>query len=357
MKKFLKSFFVFLLIIVLFAAAAASAGLVYLTVNEYNPADTEDLDFYGTATKGLSQGDTVTVLTYNIGHGFSDSSHDFFLYGGKTVKTESSDIINENLNGITEIINEQNADIDFLQEVDIDSKLSYNIDQASYITSSMYNSNFSFAPNLLCSYIPYPVTNNIGKTHSGIMNVNKFTVDSALRSSLKNSYEWPQSTVRHKYCMLIERTPIQDSTKQLVTINLQFDGEDSSTNEAQFKALCEFMQLEFAKGNYVIAGGDFNGMLPSVNKNKYPSVNTEYYDPSSFTTEHLTEGWKYCTDDSTPTARLMNVPYDKNSSDNQFYVIDGFITSPNTIVESTKTIDTDFRCSSHNPVLIKVTLV
>ncbi len=357
-KKFIKKFFITLLVLVLLTAALAAAGVVYLTVHEYSPEERESVDPFGVSTKSVSPGDTVTFLTYNIGYGADDDKHDFFMDGGKTVTTESADNITANMDGIIKVLTEQNANISLLQEVDIDSKRSYNIDEASLISNAFSDSNYAFATNFLCEYIPYPVTDTVGKIHSGIMTINKFNVNSAERIALTNGFKWPVSTCQIKRCLLVEKIPLQDSKKELVVINLHLDAYDNGEGKkAQYKELCEFMQLEYAKGNYVVAGGDFNSTLPSVAKNKYPLKNTEYYEPPTITTEYLTGGWKYCTDDSLPSSRLLNEPYDKSSENTQYYVIDGFICSPNTIVQSTKTIDTEFKYSDHNPITVSVTLV
>lgn len=354
----MKKFLITLLVIVLVIAALAGAGVIYLTVNEYKPEDIENVDIYGTTSKNVSPGDTLTVLTYNIGYGADDDKHDFFMDGGTTVTTESADNITANMQGIIETITAQDADINFIQEVDIDSKRSYSIDEANLISAALPESSIGFATNFLCKYIPYPVTDNVGKINSGILTSNKFNVETAERICLTNGFTWPVSTCQIKRCLLVERVPLVDSGKELVLINLHLDAyDDGEGKEAQYKELCEFMQLEYAKGNYVIAGGDFNGVLPSVDKSKYPLVNTEYFEPATITTSNLSGGWKYCTDDSLPTSRLLNEPYDKTSENTQYYVIDGFICSPNTIVESTKTIDTEFKYSDHNPVVVTVTLV
>lgn len=354
----MKKFLITLLVIVLVIAALAGAGVIYLTVNEYKPEDIENVDIYGTTSKNVSPGDTLTVLTYNIGYGADDDKHDFFMDGGTTVTTESADNITANMQGIIETITAQDADINFIQEVDIDSKRSYSIDEANLISAALPESSIGFATNFLCKYIPYPVTDNVGKINSGILTSNKFNVETAERISLTNGFTWPVSTCQIKRCLLVERVPLVDSGKELVLINLHLDAyDDGEGKKAQYKELCEFMQLEYAKGNYVIAGGDFNGVLPSVDKSKYPLVNTEYFEPATITTSNLSGGWKYCTDDSLPTSRLLNEPYDKTSENTQYYVIDGFICSPNTIVESTKTIDTEFKYSDHNPVVVTVTLV
>lgn len=358
MKKFLKHLLKTLLIIVILLVIAAGAGLTFLTIREYKPEDTESIENYGTATEELAPGDTLTVLTYNIGYGANDADHDFFMDGGETVTTESAENISNNIDGIISTVYSTNADVNFLQEVDIDSKRSYNIDEASQIANSFSQSKYAFANNFLCDYIPYPFPENIGKVDSGIMTISPYETESVERIALTSPFSWPVRTCQLKRCLLVERVPLTDSTKQLVLVNLHLEAYDSGEGKIeQYKELCNFIQLEYAKGNYVIAGGDFNAVLPSVDSSKYPLTITDCFEPATLTADLLTGGWKYCTDDSTPTSRLLNEPYDPDSENTQYYVIDGFITSPNTLVESVLTIDTGFVYSDHNPVVAKIQLV
>lgn len=354
MKKILKT----LLIIIIILAVAAGGGLIYLTVTEYKPEDTESIENYGTATRQLTPGDTLSVLTYNIGYGANDAQHDFFMDGGKTVTTESVDNINSNMEGISSVIYAANADVNFLQEVDIDSKRSYGVDEASLLASAFPESKYAFANNFRCNYIPYPFPSTIGRVDSGIMIISPFDTESTERVSLSNSFEWPISTCQLKRCLLVERVPLTDSTKKLVLVNLHLEAYDNGEGKiTQYRELCDFIKLEYAKGNYVIAGGDFNATLPSVNSDLYPLKLTDNFEPASISTDMLQTGWKYCTDDSTPSSRLLNEPYDPESENTQYYVIDGFICSPNVLVEDVLTIDTGFEYSDHNPVVAKFTLV
>ena len=63
---------------------------------------------------------------------------------------------------------------------------------------------------------------------------------------------------------------------------------------------------------------------------------------------------QYAYDDGVPTCRLLNQPYEPNSSKTQYYVIDGFIVSPNVTVERIETINEGFVYSDHNPVVLEV---
>ena len=67
--------------------------------------------------------------------------------------------------------------------------------------------------------------------------------------------------------------------------------------------------------------------------------------------------WNFLADDSVPTARLLNQPYDPSDSSTQYYMLDGFITSPNVSVNLVQTLDEGFEYSDHNPMLLNVTLI
>ena len=70
----------------------------------------------------------------------------------------------------------------------------------------------------------------------------------------------------------------------------------------------------------------------------------------------LPEGWAFAVDYSSPTCRLLDKPYSGDYEDTQFFVIDGFIVSPNIGVTAVTTLDYDFEYSDHNPVMLSITL-
>ena len=354
MKKFLKGLVTFFWIVVITAVVLAAAGLIYLTVSDYSPDESERVDIFGSPTIGVEPGDKLKVMTFNIGSGILTDDADYYTDGGSVSRPGSKDLVNENMNAIAKLCTDQLCHINLFQQVDIDCTRSYSIDEASLLSSGIYGRASAFAADQKCAYVPLPVTGFVGKVDSGLLTLTRFEPETAERIALEGSEGWPMGLWSKKPCMLAARTKLGDSTKELVVINVNFtQNDDGSVRRAQYKELCEFMQMEFAKGNYVIAGGNFSAALPSVAKNS-GSGETDYYTPCELTTEFLTGGWKYCTDDETPTMRLVDHSY---SDASKVYCTDGFITSPNTIVENTQTIDTKFKYSSHNPVVTEVTLV
>lgn len=353
--KLIKGFVNTLLVIAIIAVVGAGVGIVYLTVNEYSPDSVETVEVFGSPTTEVAAGDKIMVMTYNIGFGGKYDSQEYYADGGAVMNAGSSSLVSDHLDEMIKLCVDRKAHVNFFQEVDVDSKRSFSIDEASLLSSKIPGRASSFANDYICAWVPIPPTGFVGRIESGSLTLTRFGADSAERRTITDSSAWPASTWSRKPCLLVDRVKLGDSTKELVLINLNFEKyDDGSVRKAQYTELCEFMQLEYANGNYVIAGGSFNAVLPSVDKSKNESEAAGNFTPVDLSTENLTGGWKYCTDDSTPTMRLMDQSFNENSS---VYVVDGFITSPNTIVENTQTIDAQFHYSDHNPVVTQVTLV
>ena len=139
-------------------------------------------------------------------------------------------------------------------------------------------------------------------------------------------------------------------------INLHLEAYDDGEGKiAQTKVLTELLQSEYEKGNFVIAGGDFNQTFPGVLET-YPIKNAELWTPGTLGADMLPEGWQLVCDASVPTCRLLNMPYDPQNDATQYYVIDGFILSPNVQLQQAETLDLGFRFSDHNPVRLSVVL-
>jgi endonuclease/exonuclease/phosphatase family metal-dependent hydrolase len=328
--------------------------LLYLRITEYRPEDTETVTIIeGEDEKELSYEDAVSILTYNIGYGALSKEEDFFMDGGKTVQVDSKDVILKNIEGITKQIQEQNADVVFLQEADRDSKRSYGIDELQSISNSIGGS-MAFAPNFVCKFIPYPWP-PIGKVNSGIAILSKYQTANAQRIAFPSSFRWPVSMCNLKRCLLVERAQISGTDKEMVFVNLHLEAYDSGEGKLlQSKILADLMNEEYEKGNYVIAGGDFNQTFSCVDESKYPVKNEDYFVAGQLPEDYFGDGWQIVMDDTVPTSRLLNEPYDPDSENTQYYMLDGFIVSPNLEIEELETQDYGFTYSDHNPVRITV---
>ena len=356
-RKVLRVFAVIgkLLLGVLLAVTVLAAGLVgYLTVTEYNPAHAELAERGANNTLGKLTKTNLRLVTFNTGFGGLGEDADFFMDGGEGVNPTSQETVERNMIGIEEILSEQNADILLLQEVDTDSKRSFHLNQWLQYEYDLEDYETRFAMNYSCDYVPYPLNDRIGEVHSGIATYSRYDITSATRYSLPCPFSWPTRVANLKRCMLVTRTPIENKEQELVIVNFHLEAyDDGEGKAAQFEQLLMFLQTEYEKGNYVIAGGDFNQAFPD-SLERYPIKATTEWEPSI--TEELPKDWQYAYDESVPTCRLLNQPYQPASEKTQYYVIDGFIVSPNVSVDRVETLDEGFVYSDHNPVVLDITL-
>ncbi len=331
---------------------AAAVLIIYLTVNEYSPEDTVVLDIVNTGSvEEAETGTIIKVLTWNTGYSALGKDADFFMDGGKSVQSTDEETVQKNLSAISDIIDAVAPDICLLQEVDINSKRTYGINEFE----ALCKGDSAYALNYSCSFVPFPLP-PIGKVNSGIMTSSVYSIAEAERIALPCPFKWPISTANLKRCLLKSCIPIKDSDKQLVVINLHLEAYDDGTGKVrQAEMLKTVMEEEYAKGNYVIAGGDFNQTFPG-SLDVFPIVNSDHWVPGVLESSALSEGWVYAYDTTSPTCRLLNEPYSVSGKNAQFYVIDGFIISPNISLESIENIDGNFEYSDHNPVLLQVIL-
>lgn len=353
MKKVLK----ILLIIIGIILLAAVGFIIWLSVNEYNPPEVSEAKLETNEhfeNVRPYEGETISILSWNIGYAGLGQDSDFFMDGGDEVAAADRDDVAASLLGIFNTLYncDNQSDIYILQEVDTDSSRTYNIDEKKYL--GIYNT--TFALNYSCPFVPYPVP-PIGKVNSGLMTTTIFEIAKSERISLPCPFSWPLSTANLKRCMLVSYLPIEGSDKRLVVVNFHLEAYDDGEGKiAQTNQLKEFIQSEYEKGNYVIAGGDWNQTFPG-SRELYPNEHADLWDPGVLTDDVLPQGWSFAYDTSSPTCRLLNQPYNPSDTENtQYYVIDGFMLSPNLELVNVETLDEDFVFSDHNPVRLQVTL-
>lgn len=353
-KKLLKTLLIILGVILLIAAAF----ILWLSITEFKPGDVTDIKIENNSqVSDISPfaGQEITVVSWNIGYAGLGKGSDFFMDGGTNVASADQDTVSASLLGIYKTLysDDSPASIFMLQEVDKDSSRTYGKDESDVL--GIHNS--TYALNYSCKFVPYPVP-PIGRVNSGLLTTTIYDIDSAERISLPCPFDWPVSMANLKRCLLVSYLPISGSTSKLVIVNLHLEAYDDGEGKiAQTKQLREFIQSEYEKGNYVIAGGDFNQIFPG-GLDEYPNTHKDLWEPGIISEDIMPEGWTLAYDLETPSCRLLNQPYDPSDAENtQYYSIDGFILSPNVELISVKTLDEGFVYSDHNPVKLQVKLL
>ena len=347
MKKFLKILLIVLLVIVVLAVGL----FAYLTITEFKPAPVEKLDVLSAGSSDCAPRE-LKILSWNVGYAGLGKESDFFMDGGTHTASADEATVNRYLSGIRGVIDGDDYDFVMLQEVDTNSSRTYGIDETKVLSLS----NSVHALNYSCNFVPFPLP-PIGRVNSGLFTTSDHAIESAERISLPCPFSWPVSTANLKRCLLVSYVPVEGSDKYLVLVNLHLEAYDDGEGKiAQTKQLNEFIESEYAKGNYVIAGGDFNQVFPDT-LSVYPNEHPDLWAVGALTEDVLPEGFTFAFDPATPTCRLLNQPYDPSDTANtQYYVIDGMILSPNVELNGVETLDEGFENSDHNPVALSVTL-
>ncbi len=353
MKKAVKIIGILILIF-----AVMFAGLfVYLTVTEYCPKEKERLFANGSLSgKSLKRQKMIKVLTWNVGYGALGERADFFLDGGKHVKSASKSEVESNINGIAEYLNKADPDIFLLQELDQKATRSYYINEVEVISNLVKGYRSTFAYNFKVGWIPYPLP-MIGQVNAGIGTYSKFPIKRADRLRLPTPFSWPVRTVNLKRCLAVHRFAVKDTKRELVVVNLHLEAYDKGEGKRkQTELLRKFFEIEVKKGNYVIAGGDFNQSFSNINRKQY-SAQEGLWKPGVINIKEFRSDIRFCMDTTCPTCRSLDKPlYGSEQKTFQFYMIDGFMVSKNITVVSCRTQNLKFVHSDHNPVELKIKL-
>lgn len=357
MKTIVRNIALTLAVVIGVVLAAAVILIAVLTVTEYRPADEEPLELQGTAQKQLHVGDTLDMICWNIGFGALGDNADFFMDGGEMVKPSAKSRVQENIREITAFLADEEADVVLLQEVDENSTRSYYMDEREMIAADLEEAGLSYEHGLAYNYktlfVPYPLP-PMGKEQSGIATFSAYQVSDAKRVALPCPFSYPVRLANLKRCLLVTRIPVADSGKELVVVNLHLEAyDDGEGKEAQTRMLAQLLQAEVQKGNYVIAGGDFNQTLDTVDLSKYPQQSEELWSPGVIRADAF-KGLQCLMDDRMPSCRSLDQPYDRTNPSHQYYVLDGYLVSDNLTVEQMETVDLGFVRSDHNPVRLRI---
>ncbi|NQU87183.1 MAG: endonuclease/exonuclease/phosphatase family protein [Mariniphaga sp.] len=354
MKHF-KHFFKLIISIIILCACYLGGVILYGTLTDYKPKEKIDLEIKGTGNVQSGLSDTLTFLSWNIGFCGLGAEMDFFYDGGEMVRP-TKELVEKYTTGVIEFLQKYNqTDFIILQEVDENSARTRRQNEVEIISSAMQAYNYSYDDNYNVKFVPVPFTNPLGKVEAGQMNLSKVEPASSERVAFHSAYAWPKRLFMLDRCFIVSRFNT-DNGKQLVLLNTHNSAYDSGgkLRTMEMPVIRDLMIEEFNKGNYVVAGGDWNQNPPDydleeVNKT-YPAVTREKLDGTLFPS-----GWSIVYDQETPTNREIDTPLQKGKTTST--IIDYYIVSPNVEALEIETINVDFQYSDHQPVFLKIRLI
>jgi endonuclease/exonuclease/phosphatase family metal-dependent hydrolase len=351
MKMILKLIIVCILCLITVAIIYFVGVLVYATITEFKPKPTENIPVKPENNTVIPLEQELSLLTWNIGYGGLGKEMDFFYEGGKMVRpahTQSQKYID----GISEVI-KANDSIDFflLQEVDFNSKRSYYQDQSEKLFALTNYYSLTKALNYKSEFVPVPYLNPMGKVNSGLVTISKYIPEESMRIATPGSYTWPKKLFMLKRCLLITKYKVSGQ-HDLVVFNIHnsaFDDADALRDE-ELKLIRSLALEEYNKGNFVIAGGDWNQNPPGLEVSGSNPYKVKKLRPISV--ELMPDGWTWAFDGSSPTNRDVDRPFDKCTT--TCSLIDFFLVSPNIVVVEIRVLDLEFENSDHLPVILRI---
>ncbi len=356
LKRILKAVGILLLAVVV--AAGGYAAYVFIDYHRLLDSDVTLTPVAGETPAPLSAGTEYEIMTWNLGFGAYSADYGFFMDGGSESRAYSKEAVFDNIGHAAELINALDADFRLLQEIDIGSTRTYQVDEAQLIRDQV-RGYAGFAQNYDSPYLFYPVTRPHGASKSGLLTISDYWIARQERVGLPLERGFMKLLDLDR-CYSVSHIPV-DNGRELCLYNLHLSAytSDGVIATEQLRLLTQDMLSEREAGNYAIAGGDFNKDLLGNSAEVFgvPDIGYSWCQPipEGVIPDGLTLVNSLDPDDPIPSNRVADGPYQKGVT--FVSTLDGFIVSDNVTVSGCRVIDDGFACSDHNPVVMTFELL
>lgn len=340
--------------------------VLYMQCQYYRIEDFTELEIEGNAAEPVETGKDYTLMTYNVGFGAYSADYSFFMDTGKmedgtptvgkSARARSKEETLANIDGSIELMKQAGCDFYFVQEVDEKATRSYQVNERERIRAAFSEYAAVFVNNFHSAYLFYPFTEPHGAVEAGMLNLSRYRVKESVRRQFPVSDAFITKFTDLDRCFSVTRYEV-DGGKELVLIQLHMSAYDEggTIRAEQLALLNTVLAEEGGKGNYVIAGGDFNHALEG-SMETFPSKQQIPDWVFDLTSEDLAEGFHFVKAENaqeTATCRGADIPYEKGV--NYVTIVDGFIVSEN-VEASAVNVENEFLYSDHNPVILTFSL-
>ncbi|MBQ3791969.1 MAG: endonuclease/exonuclease/phosphatase family protein, partial [Clostridia bacterium] len=325
--------------------------LIYVFASYHRIPDNQVLTVENRKEERPSVGGTYTILTYNIGMGIYSPDFGFFMDGGTQAWGNSKETVLEDTEGALNLVLSEDADFVLLEEVATGCTCNYGVNQLEILREKLKGYSETYAVNYDSPFLFYPLTQPFGAANSGLAFFSRYEITESVRRSL------PIETGVSKFldldrCYSVNRIPLQGGGELVIfLLHLSAYTTSGTTAEQQIAMLLAEMQAEYNKGNYVIAGGDWNKDMEGNSSMLFGFERLDLGWTQDFDRSVLPAAFSIVSsvnpDHPIPTCRNADGPYDPETQ--YQLIVDGFIVSRNIEVVSCETVDTSFRYSDHNP--------
>ena len=290
-------------------------------------------------------GDSLSVMSWNIGYAGLGAGSDFVADGGKSLFPPSREAVAGNLKGIVAQASAFQADIKLFQEVSDLSPLSFWTPVRKTLIEALGTHYTAFRKDVATEFLPFP----LAIVH-GTLIATDLKPGSEQIVPLPGEPKPMMGFLKRRYALQVVRIPIAGSSGDWVICNVHLSAFDDGgeTRRKQISAVMDFARTAYENGDHVIIGGDWNMVLADPG---WPSTTPEefLFWIFDFPREALPEGFSIAADPAMPTVRTLYKSYVKG--ENYVTGIDGFVVSPNVAVKSVTVTDTGFVNTDHMPVV------
>lgn len=300
---------------------------------------------------GVFSGDTLSIVSWNLGYGGLGDASDFFYDGGKMARPNKEDFMRYQHDILTQIRAFDSVNLLLLQELDINSKRSYEHNQYQLIRDELTGHAGCFVKNYDVAFVPLPAFSPMGKVESGLAFFSNRRVVASAWEAYEGGGSWPLNLFMPDRCYSFTVFDIAASGLLYVfnTHNSAFD--DGSQRDIQLEQLYAVMKNAYDAGNYVIAGGDWNINPAGYEEKRFSSGDISFRIQGLQQVEGPGPAWKVVFDPAFPTNRDVSSQYLHGQTPTT--ILDFFVCSPNISVLDARTIYNSFACSDHHPVYMQ----
>ena len=206
--------------------------------------------------------DTLRVMTYNIKFGGARVDFFFDCYGDRVHMQRKE--VEQNLQAVAEKIRQYRPHVLLLQEVDIESDRSADVNQLMYLMKRLQMPYGVYASQWDVQYIP---TEGLGKVNSGNAILSRYPIDNATRYALDQMQEQDAVTRFFYLRRNLLRAEIHLGEKgPLAVYNTHLSAYSKDGTRKQ--QLDEVQQLLHKETLPFVFGGDLNTLPPGTQKHK-----------------------------------------------------------------------------------------
>ena len=340
--------------------------LLYGTLTDWRPSGTTALRPSGGQAAALNHApdSLVTLTTWNVGYGglgaesfFFYNRNDFFWTEPGTVRPRRP-LAERYLAGQTLTLQSTLSDIFLLQEVDTAARRSHYLNQLAAARAARPDYAAHYAANFESNRVPLPVFqpwDHYGYVRGGLVSLSRYPVDTAERIQLPGEHPWPTRLFQLDRCALRQVIPTGRGPNLVVyNVHLSAYDADGGLRRQQMALLRERCLADYARGDYVVVGGDWNQLPPGFNWFSLNPTVERVQLPFAIAPDWMPPGWKYAYDPATATVRDSADPYEDGRTHRS--VIDFFLLSPNLRLRTVRGLEQRFAYSDHQPVYAEVEL-